>query len=234
MAGEAGGHDLAARDGDLTAASELDDATSVRRVVERAPHTLVVEWPPADVEEHVLADRGRDAVQLSGRADSSNCPMRLGAGVEARMGRRRSRDLRPPRSTAAIWPSSVRGERTADFHAIGEAGRAGLRRGQLEVPVADQHALPARAPQAANRYGPVPGGASSPVGRIGVSAGTTYANGIASLCRNSTSGRVRWIVIVRALRVRLDARWRDRSGQGGRRTARLRRCRGRTAGRCHA
>ena len=45
-------------------------------------------------------------------------------------------------------------------------------------------------------YGPVPGGTLLPVSFFDVLAGTTYANGSASLSRNSGSGAVRWIVSV--------------------------------------
>ncbi len=48
-------------------------------------------------------------------------------------------------------------------------------------------------------YGPVPGGTSLPVSLGVVFPGTTYANGSASLSRNSGSGAVRWIVRVYAL-----------------------------------
>ncbi len=58
---------------------------------------------------------------------------------------------------------------------------------------------PPRSPaQAATRYGPVPGGGRPCVARAGLPAGTTEAQGMVSLCRNSASGRARWIVIVRA------------------------------------
>src|SRR5579859_2402389 len=45
-------------------------------------------------------------------------------------------------------------------------------------------------------YGPVPGGTLLPVSFIVVPAGTTSANGSASLSMNSGSGAVRWMVSV--------------------------------------